>query len=77
MAIEYDSPMMWLTPRLVREAVERIRDSAGDEEVAHGLEDDMRAEVLRAIRDGRCSDPQAVAAVALSSSQLGFARHCA
>lgn len=67
-----------LGPSQVRARVEQIAEMAGDPEVAHGAEDDLHGEVLRAIAE-RSTDPwaRAVAEEALKSANLDFARWCA
>jgi hypothetical protein len=57
--------------------VENIRERAGDDEVAHGMEDDLHQDVLRAIAAGTCSDPVGCAASALKTCDIDFARWCA
>lgn len=54
--------------------LERIRNAAGDDEVAHGLEDDLWEGVLEAIAANFCEDPRSVAATALQSRQIKFER---
>jgi hypothetical protein len=66
-----------LTPEAIRRDIERIRAAASDPEVAHTLEDTLRAAVLQAIAEGRCTDPQECARVALLTRQVDFARWCA
>lgn len=61
------------------EAAERyaaIRLVACDPEVAHGMEDELRREVLQAIADG-APCPGALAIVALASESIEFRRWCA
>ncbi len=48
----------------------------GDDEAAHGLEDDARADVLRAVVAGEAHAAR-VAAEVLALADLGFARWCA
>ncbi len=47
----------------------------GDDEKAHGREDDLRQNVLEAIMRGQ-GDAVALAAIALTSSQYKFSRWC-
>lgn len=65
-----------LTVAAVRARVEDIRASAGDDEAAHGMEDQLFESVLRAVADGH---PQSVAMAkaALRSLELDFERWCA
>lgn len=62
-------------------ALAAIRGAArrGDDDVAHSLEDELRTDVLAAIANGNVegTSPALLAAVALSSSEIGFMRHCA
>lgn len=64
-------------PRLTVEDVARrlaeIAHHEGDDQVAHGLEDQLHADVLRAIAAG-APDAEALAAAALRSKALDFAR---
>lgn len=60
----------------VRARVEMIRALAYDGEAAHSDEDALREDVLRAIADG-ADDPAALAAAALITSEIRFARWCA
>lgn len=61
----------------VENAIEEIALSAGDYERAHGREDQLHQEVLRAIADGNAIDPRACAALALTSAEIEFSRYCA
>jgi hypothetical protein len=58
--------------------VESIRVAADedDDEQAHGLEDDMREAVLRAIMDG-AENAKDLAEIALSTNEIKFSRWCA
>lgn len=56
---------------LVREA---RRGGRWDNEVAHAMEDALRADVLAAIADGICTDPAECARLALSTDDLDFCR---
>lgn len=53
--------------------IEAIR---GDDESAHSAEDDLRADVLRAIANG-AADAAAMAKLALTTERIEFARWCA
>jgi hypothetical protein len=66
-----------MTLRRVQTLVAHVARMAGDDELAHGAEDNLHHRVLRAIADGKCDDPQACAAAALATLQLDFARWCA
>lgn len=49
----------------------------GDPEMAHSNEDELYRMVLRAIADGTCEDPRALAAEVLKAKDLDFPRWCA
>lgn len=59
------------------ERVEAIRAVAHDDEQAHGMEDSLRGDVLAAIVLGECDDPALLAAAALQTDDIEFARWCA
>lgn len=60
------------------DAVEYLKTIAGDYELAHSFEDEFREKVLRAIAFGAGpADAPRLAAIALSTSDIKFARHCA
>ena len=61
----------------IKARVERIKACGGDYEAAHSEEDKLHQDVLRAIRDGECEDPDACAAEALKTLELDFIRYCA
>jgi hypothetical protein len=61
----------------VEQEVERIRELRYDDEAAHGAEDDLWESVLRAIASGETDDPAAIAAAALKTKTIEFARWCA
>jgi hypothetical protein len=58
------------------EQLERIRAMAGDDESAHGAEDDFRAAVLADIAAGAPNAAE-LAAIALRTEEIDFARWCA
>lgn len=60
----------------VHAAVAAIDQASGDPETAHGLEDDLRRDVLRAIANG-APDGAALAAAALQTEEFDFDRWCA
>lgn len=66
-----------LTVQEVRECVDNIAKKTYDDEVAHSMEDGLHQEVLRAIANGACENPQACAAEALKTCDLSFCRWCA
>lgn len=63
-----------ITPETVRQTVERIREAAGDDEAAHGMEDELHFDVLKAIAEGTCENPQECARLAIQTAEIGFAR---
>lgn len=61
----------------VKTRVESIRRRRGDDEGAHGMEDDLYCDVLQAIADGTHEDdPSVLAAEALKTRKIDFARWC-
>lgn len=67
---------MDMTKEEVEARIEEIRGLTWDDEAAHGREDDLFAAVLAAIRDG-AENPAELAAAALKSCEIDFARWCA
>jgi hypothetical protein len=65
-----------ITAAAVLRRVEEIRRRRGDPEVAHTMEDELRADVLAAIADG-AENPRELASAALETSKIEFARWCA
>jgi hypothetical protein len=61
----------------VKARVAAIFGAAGDPERAHGLEDELYLDVLRAIATGRCLDypPEDFAEEALRASAVSFPRY--
>lgn len=76
----YGSPATPGDPTLTAETIARrlaeIHEVRGDDEAAHGLADDLHQEVLAAIAAG-APDAGVLAAAALRTETLGFARWCA
>ena len=66
-----------LTPSVVATCLEYIRRMADDDEIAHSMEDRLFCAVLSAIAKDCCDDPKQCAALALTSSEIHFARWCA
>lgn len=56
---------------------EEVRESAGDPEAAHALEDSLHLDVLTAIAEMRAEDPVAMARHAIRTSDFDFPRWCA
>lgn len=65
-----------MTPADVRLRVEAIAAAHGDYEMAHGDEDRLHQDVLRAIAAG-APDAAELAAEALRTLELDFPRYCA
>ena len=57
--------------------VDAIKERAYDDESAHGMEDDLRRDVLLAIAARKTDDPQGIAAAALLTGAIEFSRWCA
>jgi hypothetical protein len=58
--------------------VARIEAMKGDDEIAHGEEDTLPQDVLSAIAERRCvGAPADLAAAALKTLEIKFARWCA
>ena len=61
---------------LKRVEIIRLKAKEIDDEAAHGREDDLHHDVLRAIADG-AHNPKLLARAALKTLDLKFSRHCA
>lgn len=61
----------------VIERVGKIKKIRGDDEVAHSNEDELHQDVLEAIAEGTAEDAMVMAAEALKTRDIGFARWCA
>lgn len=57
----------------VRARVAKIVASKGDYDIAHGMEDDLFLDVLKAIAAG-AKEPKALAAEAIKSADIDFPR---
>lgn len=57
----------------VEDRVEQIRRASGDDEAAHGMQDDLYDDVLAAIAEG-APDSAALAAAALKVGEIKFHR---
>lgn len=67
-----------MTVEDVKAAVKQIRERCGEDyESAHGMEDLLYKNVLRAIARGKAEDPKKLAAEALKTRNIKFPRHCA
>lgn len=66
-----------ITVEYVKAKVAEIAAIAGDYEAAHGLEDDLYADVLRHFAAHAQTPLNEIAAEALKTSEIKFARHCA
>lgn len=65
-----------MTPDDVRARVQHIADISADDESAHGAEDRLHVDVLRAVAAGH-PDAAALAREALKTDDIDFARWCA
>lgn len=70
MRISHQQP---LTPEVVRARVAEIRKYAGDDEGAHGLEDDLYRDVLKQIAKGT-THGRALCEEALKTQRIKFER---
>lgn len=66
-----------MTVKDVEHAIAKIDSCKGDDEAAHSYEDDLHMDVLRAIADGEAESPVEMAALALTTKDIDFARWCA
>lgn len=66
-----------MTIEEVEAEVERIRAMRGDDESAHSAEDRLWENVLRTIASGYGDKPSSLAAAALKTADIDFARWCA
>lgn len=66
-----------MTPEQVKARVEAIRAMADDDEMAHSAEDGLRDDVLRYIAEHSPIDAAQLAAIALETDDIEFARWCA
>ena len=62
-----------MTPDKILDALADIRAAAGDDEVAHGLEDSLWEAVLRTIAAGH-PESQRMAQLALRTKDINFCR---
>lgn len=61
----------------IEEALERVKEiqaESGDDEYAHRDEDSLWQDVLEAIAKGDCESPKKLAEIALTTTQIKFAR---
>jgi hypothetical protein len=63
-----------MTVEEVERRVEEIRAAAGDDEVAHSLEDKLHRDVLAYFAEHERWDVRDIAQEALKTRELGFAR---
>lgn len=64
----------------IEDAVDAIRESADDDEHAHGLEDRLRRDFIKSLADGAYGasvDLQVAARLVLSTDEIDFDRWCA
>jgi len=65
-----------MTPQDIADRVNHINDLRGDDEAAHGAEDDLYEAVLQAIANG-AENPAQLATIALGTKSINFNRWCA
>lgn len=65
-----------LTVEHVRQRLEEIKTFAGDSEAAHGAEDKLHQDILRAIAEGAADGPE-LAKAGLETLGIDFERWCA
>lgn len=63
-----------MTPEEVKKRVSDIRICSGDSEGAHSMEDELYADIIEAIRDGKIVDAMRCCEEALRSKDLSFPR---
>ena len=63
-----------MKPEDVRARVEEIRKVVRDCETAHGMEDHLYVDILKAISAGECEDAKACATIALEVDNMDFTR---
>ena len=61
----------------IKERIEKIRAMAGDDEVAHGAEDDLRRDFIRYVARIGMPSLAEKASVVLSTDEIEFERWCA
>jgi len=63
----------------VKERLKYFTEHTGwwDDEEAHGTEDEIHLDVLKAIAGGTAENPQEMAKLAISTDEYEFARWCA
>ena len=66
-----------MTPENVRERIKAVKALIDDDERAHAEEDELHRDILRAIANGRCSNPTMCVSTALETLDLDFNRWCA
>ncbi len=66
-----------MSPEEIFCRVKAIGEIARDDEAAHGEEDRLHQDVLRAIANGKCERPSECAALALGTLMIAFQRWCA
>jgi hypothetical protein len=63
-----------MNPDKVKDRIEEIKGMMGDNESAHIHEDLLWRDVLSAIADGTCENPQECARLAITTDELDFER---
>ena len=69
-----DAEKFVMRPDFVKSRVAEIRRAKNDAEHAHGLEDELYEDVLRAIARGACEDVAACCKAALATKRMKFPR---
>jgi hypothetical protein len=65
-----------MTIEEVKQKIMLIDDNQHDDELAHSLEDKLREDVLKSIASG-VDNPQELARLVLTTTELKFSRWCA
>lgn len=63
-----------MTEDELQQRVDALRELHGDDEMAHSQEDEIWADVLRAIASGYGASPMRLAQIALTTREIKFCR---
>lgn len=66
-----------MTMEEIEKAVQHIREIAGDDEAAHGREDELHVAFIRHVADTACAELAKKARRVLTTSKIRFSRWCA
>lgn len=66
-----------MTMEEIEKAVQHIREIAGDDEAAHGREDELHVTFIRHVADTACGELAKKARRVLTTSKIRFSRWCA